>query len=92
MDQTAGVYVTGDPVVNTYLDLDLIMERCSLTKSEQYVARRLMVGYTCQDIADFKHVSVKTVRTIFGRLIGKIVEENNRHWREVYRRRFGLPE
>ena len=82
--ETTGVFLTGDPVLNTYIDLDILLDAAGLTKTERFIAKRLMVGYTIQDIAEMHNVAKSTVSTLYGRLVQKVVDENNRRWMAVY--------
>ena len=83
-NSTAGVYVTGDPVTNTFLDLDRLIELAGLNEQEMYVVNKLMYGYSCLDISEIKKWTLDTVKHIFRRSVAKIVHANYVLWEDTY--------
>lgn len=83
LDTTSGVYVTGDPVTNTFIDLDRLIELCKFTKSEKSVLDLLMYGYSRRDIAELREVDISTINTLCYRIYNKIIEQNNLLWEKV---------
>lgn len=50
-------------IVNTFLDLDLLIEAAGLTKAQKAVTKLTMLGWTVADIAEKYGVAEQTVRT-----------------------------
>ena len=81
---TDGVNLGGEPIICTYIDLEMLIDGCSFSQREKSILDDLMYGYTSQDIADRLSVTRQTVDVMFKRAVKKIVEENNRRWNAVY--------
>jgi len=84
IDETAGVYDTGDPVINTFIDLDRLIEEAPLTSWELYVVKSLMEGYNCTDITEKTGKEYHDVRGTFQKAVMKIVQTNNLLWEKCY--------
>lgn len=82
--ETAGIYETGDPVVNTFIDLDSLIERTPLNEFERMIVDKLMYGYSYGDIATATGKDYHEVRKTFMKAVFKITQTNNLHWEEVY--------
>lgn len=50
-------------IVNTFLDLDMMIEAASMTKAQRAVTKLTMLGWTINDIAEHYGVTEQTVRT-----------------------------
>lgn len=50
-------------IVNTFLDLDLIIEQAYMTPAQRAVTKLTMLGWTVGDIAEEYGVTEQTVRT-----------------------------
>ena len=72
-----------EPIFVTYVDLDVLIETCKLSKMQRTVLDMLMLGYSERDIADRMHVLPQTCRAHYDRAVSKIVQENNRRWEKV---------
>ena len=81
---TDGINLGGEPIICTYIDLEMLIDACNFSSRERLVLDDLMYGYNSQDIADSLAVARQTIDVIFKRAVKKIVEENNRRWRAVY--------
>jgi len=84
ISSTAGVYVTGDPITNTFLDLDILIESAPLSTLELYCVAKIMYGYSCRDIAEKIHRPVEEIRNVFQKAVGKVVTANNKAWEDCY--------
>lgn len=84
IDETAGIYDTGDPVINTFIDLDILLEKAGLTELEKLVADRLMYGYGFMDITEQTGKEYHEIRGAFKKVVAKIVRANNLAWEKCY--------
>lgn len=48
----SGAHIFKEPIICTYIDLDELIKRTKLSKSERFVIVHLMNGWSMQDIAD----------------------------------------
>lgn len=81
---TDGINLGGEPIICTYIDLEMLIASCSFSPRERQVLDDLMYGYTSADIADRLGVTRQTIDVMFKRAVKKIVEENNAKWHCVY--------
>lgn len=81
---TDGMSGLDEPVRCVYIDLDRLMERCSLDGREEVTVTLLMLGYACADIAEMLSIDQELVRQAFHQAVRKIVRQNNLAWMDTY--------
>lgn len=73
-----------EPVLCTYIDLDVLIETCGMSDMQTRVTRMLMEGYSFEDIAEIIGCSHQTIRTHFKRAVNAVVKKNNDNWLKTY--------
>lgn len=74
-------------VICTYSDLDVLIEKSSLSPGESFVVKQSMAGYSFSDIAEKYGSCAQAYRGMFNRAVAKIVESHNEQWYYVTRRK-----
>lgn len=69
-----------EDILCIYADLDSLIERTDLSRSEREAVEYLMKGYALSDIAFHFGKSRQTYETVFRRAVKKIVRQNNADW------------
>lgn len=69
-----------DNVINTYMDLDALIESAGLSPAQHKVVKKLMAGWTSADIAEQANVLPQTINIHLKRAVEKIVEANEQRW------------
>lgn len=75
-----GVFPFSEPVLCTYIDLDILIDEAGLTKAEDKIVRWLMEGYRMNDIAEHHGTTARHVGILFRRAVEKICEANVHRW------------
>lgn len=77
-----GVVSFAEDIFITYLDLDILISECGLTRDETELVTGLMNGITIRDLVEDKtYVCSADVFTALDVASRKIVEENNKRWK-----------
>ena len=84
---TDGVFALNEDILCIYADLDSLIERAGLSKTERLTVDLLMKGYMLTDIADHFQKSMQSFDILMKRAVKKIVRQNNADWEECVRRR-----
>ena len=79
-----GVFPFNEDVICVYVDLDRLIEKAGLSKSERKVVGQLMLGYTASDIAAHDHIARQNVNILLNRAVEKICAANNKSWKGIY--------
>ena len=79
-----GVFPFSEPVLVTYIDLDMLIQEAKLSKSEWKIVSWLMQGYIASDIATHYGITRQSVGVLLKRAVDKICEANNKRWRDAY--------
>lgn len=69
-----------DNIINTYIDLDRLINDAGLSDSQMRVIKKMMMGWTSADIAEAFNVQPQTIDVHLRRAVEKIVEANNKRW------------
>ena len=56
-----GVFQFSEPVLCTYIDLDVLISEARLSQSEHKIVKWLMLGYAASDIADHYGITRQSV-------------------------------
>lgn len=75
-----GVFPFSEPVLVSYMDLDILIEAAPLTKFEHKVLVYTMRGYSLEDIGERHGCAPSTVLSKLKSAVLKIVAENNSRW------------
>ena len=81
---TAGVPLSGEPIICTYIDLERLIDECRFSSREKQILDDLMYGYTPSDIGEMRGIARQSVEQFLKRAVSKIVKRNNARWKEVY--------
>ena len=73
-----------EPILCTYIDLDKLIEETEFSKGDLPIIKSLMGGWSLGDISDYCSTPYQTIVSRFRRGVRKIVETNNKKWREIY--------
>lgn len=76
-----GVFPFSEPVLCTYIDLDMLIDEARLTKAENKIVHWLMEGYAMNDIADHYGTSARHVGILFRSAVEKICEADVHRWK-----------
>lgn len=73
-----------EPVFLTYVDLDRLIEQCSLSAMQRGIVKTLMDGYSIVDCAEMLGCAAQSISTQLQRAVGKITAQNTKNWEVVY--------
>lgn len=79
---TDGVFALNEDVICIYADLDSLIARAGLSKTEKITVEWLMRGYMLSDIAEKYQKSRQCFDILLKRAVKKIVKRNNADWEE----------
>lgn len=74
-----GVFPFSEPVLVSYMDLDMLIEQAKLSKVEHKVVGWLMQGYREDDIAEHYGTTLGKIKQLFAVVVDKIVAANNKN-------------
>lgn len=74
-----------EPVLCTYIDLDVLIETCDMSDMQMRVTQMLMEGFSFEDIAEIIGCTHQTIRVHFKRAVNAIVKKNNKDWVKIHR-------
>ena len=79
-----GVFPFSEPVLCTYIDLDMLIEETSLTSAETKIVKWLMQGYAMKDIAEHYGTTSSHVLMLLQSASRKISETENKRWNKSW--------
>lgn len=85
-----GVFPFSEPVLVSYMDLDMLIEAAPLAKSERKVLAWTMRGHSLDDIGERYGCAASTVLAKLKSAVLKICALNDRRWIECNRKSFGI--
>lgn len=81
-DHAGNVKELNKELVNTYVDLDRLIELCKFNEEKMALLKLLFMGYTYKDIEDVTQVATsRTIKRRFESICKSIAEMNDRLWR-----------
>ena len=86
---TNGVFPFSEPVLVTYMDLDMLIAQARLTNGERKVIGWLMQGYCEADIAEHVGATADKIKALFNCAVHKIVDMNNKNWKTCGNKQYG---
>ena len=75
-----GVFPFSEPVLCTYIDLDMLIDEAGLSRTEYKIIRWLMEGYAMSDIAEHHGTTARHVGILFNSAVKKICEADVQRW------------
>ena len=75
-----GVFPFSEPVLCTYIDLDMLIDEAGLTRAEDKIVRWLMEGYMMSDIAEYYGTTARHVGILFKSAVEKICAADVHRW------------
>lgn len=83
IDGSAEAFEVNQEIIALYASLDSVIERCNFNKRQLKLLELIFKGNIIQDICNM-NIGYKKSATyeLFNRMIKRIVDENNKVWRE----------
>ena len=79
-----GVFPFSEPVLCTYIDLDMVIEETKLTVAERKIVKWLMQGCSMKDIAEHYGITSSHVLLLLRSASRKISEAENKRWEKCW--------
>ena len=76
-----GVFPFSEPVLVTYMDLDMQIETAGLTKAERKIVDWVMEGYAIGDIAEHTGANLGRIELLISSAAKKISDKNNKNYK-----------
>jgi hypothetical protein len=83
INQAGDMFEFNQELIALYASLDVLLGKIKLKEREDKLLNLIFEGNTMGDIIEHYDFPRKTAYRIFGRIVDKIVKENNNDWKTV---------